>query len=147
MGNVRRTISLGNSFRGVTINKRGHLVQFESEQEQKLILLLERDPSVVDYVSQPETLKFYEGKSRQRKYTLDFQVWRVNGQIELHDVTIEARRENEPNPKSGNFGLPSLNRGNLNQPSIPSSQFLNNLLIPSFRIGRANQNEKRSLTR
>ncbi len=92
-GNVRRTISLGNNFRGVTTNKRGHLVQFESDQERKLILLLERDPSVVDYVSQPETLIFYDGKGRQRKYTPDFQVWRVNGQIELHEVTIEARRE------------------------------------------------------
>lgn len=55
-GNVRRVISLGNNFRGVTTNKRGHLVQFEAEQERKLILLLERDALVVDYVSQPETL-------------------------------------------------------------------------------------------
>ena len=92
-GNVRRVISLGNNFRGVTTNKRGHLVQFESEQERKLILLLERDPLVVDYVSQPETLNFSDGKGRQRKYTPDFQVWRANGEIELHEVTIESRRE------------------------------------------------------
>lgn len=92
-GNVRRVISLGNNFRGVTTNKRGHLVQFESEQERKLILLLERDPLVVDYVSQPETLLFVDGKGRHRKYTPDFQVWRVNGQIELHEVTIQARRD------------------------------------------------------
>jgi len=92
-GNVRRVISLGNNFRGVTTNKRGHLVQFESEQERKLILLLERDPSVVDFVSQPETLLFSDEKEHQRKYTPDFQVWRVNGQIELHEVTIESRRE------------------------------------------------------
>lgn len=92
-GNVRRVISLGNNFRGVTTNKRGHLVQFESEQERKLILLLERDPSVADYVSQPETLLFSDEKEHQRKYTPDFQVWRVNGRIELHEVTIESRRE------------------------------------------------------
>lgn len=92
-GNVRRVISLGNNFRGVTTNKRGHLVQFESEQERKLILLLERDPLVGDYVSQPETLTFTDGKGRHRKYTPDFQVWRVNGQVELHEVTVQARRE------------------------------------------------------
>lgn len=92
-GNVRRVISLGNNFRGVTTNKQGHLVQFESEQERKLILLLERDPLVVDYVSQPETLTFTDGKGRHRKYTPDFQVWRSNGQIELHEVTVQARRE------------------------------------------------------
>lgn len=92
-GNVRRVISLGNNFRGVSTNKRGHLVQFESEQERKLILLLERDTSVVDYVSQPETLIFYDEGGRQRRYTPDFQVWRINGETELHEVTIESRRE------------------------------------------------------
>jgi hypothetical protein len=91
-GNVRRVISLGNNFRGVTANKRGHLIQFESEQERKLILLLERDPTVVDYVSQPETLHFRDDSGQQRTYTPDFKVWRTDGQIELHEVTIEARR-------------------------------------------------------
>jgi hypothetical protein len=92
-GNVRRTICLGNNFCGVTTNKRGHLVQFESEQERKLILLLERDPSVTDYVSQPETLFFEDVKGRSRRYTPDFQVWRTQGTIELHEVTIVSRRE------------------------------------------------------
>ena len=92
-GNVRRAISLGNNFRGVISNKRDHLVQFESEQERKLILLLERDRSVVDYGSQPETLIFSDEKGHQRKYTPDFQVWRINGQIELHEVTVQSRRE------------------------------------------------------
>lgn len=92
-GNVRRVISLGNNFRGVTTNKRGRLVQFESEQERKLILLLERDPTVADYCSQPEILRFCDAKGRQRRYTPDFQVWRVDGQIELHEVTLVSRRE------------------------------------------------------
>lgn len=91
-GNVRRVVSLGNNFRGVTTNKRGHLIQFESEQEHKLILLLERDSTVTDYVSQPETLLFCDDAGRQRTYTPDFKVWRVDGQIELHEVTVEARR-------------------------------------------------------
>ncbi len=91
-GNVRRVISLGNNFRGVTTNKCGHLVQFESEQEHKLVLLLERDPTVVDYVSQPETLQFCDDSGRARTYTPDFKVWRTDGQIELHEVTVEARR-------------------------------------------------------
>ncbi len=37
---VRRVISLSNSFCVVTTNKCGHLVQFESEQERKLVLLV-----------------------------------------------------------------------------------------------------------
>ena len=92
-GNVRRVISLGNNFRGVTTNKRGHLVQFESEQEHKLILLLERDTTVADYLSQPETLHFQDANDRTRRYTPDFKVWRTDGQIELHEVTLASRRE------------------------------------------------------
>jgi len=91
-GNVRRVISLGHNIRGVTTNKRGHLIQFESEQEHKLVLLLERDPTVADYVSQPETFHFLDDNGRQRAYTPDFKVWRTDGQIELHEVTVEARR-------------------------------------------------------
>ena len=95
-GNVRRTLSLGGNFRGVTTNKRGHLVQFESEQERKLVLLLERDPTVVDYRSQPETLQFTDASGRSRTYTPDFQVWRTSGLIELHEVTVAARRASRP---------------------------------------------------
>lgn len=92
-GNIRRVISLGNNFRGVTTNKRGRLVQFESEQERKLILLLERDPTVADFISQPETLSFSDTSGRQHVYTPDFKVWRTNDRIELHEVTLEARRQ------------------------------------------------------
>jgi hypothetical protein len=92
-GNVRRSVALGNNFRGVTTNKCGHLVQFESEQERKLILLLERDPTVADYVSQPEVLSFQDALGRSRTYTPDFKVWRSDGQIELHEVTLVVRRE------------------------------------------------------
>ena len=91
-GNVRRVINLGNNLRGVTTNKCGHLVQFESEQEQKLILLLERDHTVADYHSQPETLYFRDANARKRHYTPDFKVWRIDGQIELHEVTVATRQ-------------------------------------------------------
>ncbi len=91
-GNVRRVVALGNNVRGVTTNKRGHLVQFESEQEHKLILLLERDPSIVDYLSQPETLHFEDANQHKHCYTPDFKVWRTDGQIELHEVTLASRR-------------------------------------------------------
>lgn len=93
-GNVRRTVSLGNNFRGVTTNKQGRVIQFESEQERKLVLLLERDPMVVDYISQPETLRFRDSRGRDRRYTPDFKVWYAGGQIELHEVTVETRRQN-----------------------------------------------------
>ncbi len=92
-GNMGRVISLGNNIRGVTTNKRGHLVQFESEQEHKLILLLERDATVADYFSQPETFHFQDADGHPRRYTPDFQVWRTNGQIEWHEVTVASRRE------------------------------------------------------
>lgn len=91
-GNARRVVSLGANCRGVTTNKRGRLVQFESEQERILILLLERDSSVLDFCSQPETLTYITADGHARHYTPDFQVWRTDGRIELHEVTLEARR-------------------------------------------------------
>lgn len=94
-GNVRRVASIGNNIRGVTANKRGRLVQFESEQERKLILLLERNATVTDYISQPETLTYYDDEGRERRYTPDFQVWRSNGRIEIHEVTIEKRQQTQ----------------------------------------------------
>jgi hypothetical protein len=91
--NVRRVVSIGKNIRGVTTNKRGRLVQFESEQERKLILLLERDRTVTDFISQPETLFYQDEDGRGRRYTPDFQVWRLDGRIELHEVTIEQRQQ------------------------------------------------------
>ena len=38
--NVRRVICLGNNFHGVITNECDHLVQFESEQDRKLVLLI-----------------------------------------------------------------------------------------------------------
>jgi hypothetical protein len=90
---VRRVRSISTNCRGVTTNKRGRLVQFESEQERVLILLLERDPTVLDFCSQPETLAYVAADGRTHHYTPDFQVWRTDGWIELHEVTLEARRQ------------------------------------------------------
>ena len=92
LDNVRRVVSIGKNIRGVTTNKRGRLVQFESEQERKFILLLERDRTVTDFISQPETLFYQDEDGRERRYTPDFKVWRVDGRIELHEVTVEQRK-------------------------------------------------------
>lgn len=91
--NARRVRHIDNNFCGVTTNKRGRIVQFESEQERKLILLLERDATVTDFISQPEALTFVTGNNHSRRYTPDFQVWRTQGQVELHEVTLSQRRQ------------------------------------------------------
>ena len=97
-GNVRRVVGLGTNCRGITTNKRGRLVQFESHQERTLILLLERDATVRDYCSQPETFTFATVDGRLTRYTPDFQVWRTDGRIEIHEVTVEARRQAHGTP-------------------------------------------------
>jgi hypothetical protein len=95
-GNVRRVICLGRNLCGVTTNKRGHVVQFESALEHTLLLLLERDATVADYRSQPELLHFRDPAGRARTYTPDFQVWRTDGQVEFHEVTVVARMAQRP---------------------------------------------------
>lgn len=92
-GNVRRVVSFGGNCRGVTTNKCGRLVQFESELERILVLLLERDPSVSDFASQPLTITFTARDGRTTHYTPNFQVWYGDGRVALHEVTLVARRQ------------------------------------------------------
>jgi hypothetical protein len=92
-GNVRRVASSGRNVRGVITNKAGRLVQFESWAERALLLRLERDRDVLDYGSQPERFEYSDAEGRRRTYTPDFIVWRGSEQVEIHEVTLEARRK------------------------------------------------------
>lgn len=87
-GNVRRVAAIGSNLRGTLTNKAGRIVQFESFAERSLLLRLERDPSIGDYASQPETFHS-EDVSR---YTPDFLVWKQDGSMEIHEVTRSERR-------------------------------------------------------
>jgi hypothetical protein len=91
--NVRRVRSNGQNLRYTITNKAGQIVQCESHQERKLALLLERDTQVMDYRSQPEILSWYDDQGKAHSYVPDFQVWRQDGRVELHEVTLTQRRE------------------------------------------------------
>ena len=91
-GDARRVRSNGRNIRGIITNKAGQLVQFESWLERALILRLDRDPEVLDFQSQPEMFEFIDEQGKKRTYTPDFKVWRRNGGIEIHEVTLAKRR-------------------------------------------------------
>jgi hypothetical protein len=91
-GNVRRVQTNGRNLRYTLTNKVGRIVQCESQQERKLALLLERDRTVRDYGSQPETLCWQDETGKQRTYVPDFIVWRIDGRTELHEVTLTERQ-------------------------------------------------------
>ena len=93
LGDVRRVRSMGLNLPGVTTNKNGHTVQFESFAERILLVLFERDKTVLDYRSQPETFEFTDQDKKIRRYTPDFKVWRADGTIEIHEVTRTERQE------------------------------------------------------
>jgi hypothetical protein len=92
-GDTRRVISMGQNLRGVITNKTGCTVQFESFAERTLLLLFERDRTVLNYRSQPEIFEFTDQEKKARKYTPDFKVWRTDGSIEIHEVTRQDRQE------------------------------------------------------
>jgi len=94
-GNVRQVVSTGQNIRGIITNKAGRLVQFESWAERALLLRLERDPDITDYGSQPERFQFIAPNGQPHSYTPDFIVWRSNGQVEIHEVTM-TRRHTRP---------------------------------------------------
>lgn len=95
--NVRRVRYINGNLRFTLTNKAGHTVQCESFQERKLALLLERDSTVSDYVSQPEVMTFTNSQGRMRTYTPDFWVKRIDSPDEIHEVTLNSRREQKPN--------------------------------------------------
>lgn len=100
-GNVRRVRSNGQNLRYTLTNKAGEIIQCESHQERKLALLLERDPQVTNYRSQPEVLSWYDVQGKAHSYVPDFQVWRRDGTVELHEVTLTERYEkNEARQKA-----------------------------------------------
>jgi hypothetical protein len=92
-GNVRRVVCIENNLPGIIVSKTGEIVQVESFEERILTLLFERDSSVLRYRSQPITFTFQDEKELWHKYTPDFLVWRQNGKIEIHEVTLIKRRE------------------------------------------------------
>src|SRR5258708_8777393 len=106
-GDVRRVTSMGLNLPGVTTNKNGHTVQFESFAERILLLLFERDKTVLDYRSQPETFEFTDKDKKLRRYTPDFKVWTAHGSIEIHEVTRtetqEQLRISDPEPTARNI--------------------------------------------
>jgi hypothetical protein len=95
-GNTRQVRYIDGNSRFVIINKTGKTVQCESFQERKLALLLERDHTVVDYISQPESLHFVNSAGQSKTYTPDFRVTRVSGPDEIYEVTLTERCQLKP---------------------------------------------------
>jgi len=89
-GNVRRVHSTGENTPSVVHSKTGRIVQCESYSERRWLYSLDRDRSVKDYGSQPETFEC-DG----HRYTPDFIVWRWDGRIEIHEITRSFRRTRE----------------------------------------------------
>lgn len=94
--NSRRVRYIDGNSRFVITNKTGRTVQCESFQERKLALLLERDRTVIDYISQPEPFVYTTANGRQKTYTPDFRVTRRGEPDEIYEVTLEERRLNRP---------------------------------------------------
>ena len=91
-GNVRRVAAIDNNGRYAITNKNGETVQCESYTERKLALRLDRDPRVKNYRSQPLRISYDDSEGNQHTYVPDFQVWRWNGLVEIHEVTLSERR-------------------------------------------------------
>lgn len=94
--NVRRVRHINGNIRSTFTSKTNRIIQCESDNEFLFALLLDRDPTVVDYISQPDTIQIVDKQGRKRTYTPDYKVWRANGQIEMHEVTVTQRREARP---------------------------------------------------
>lgn len=91
--NVRRVASIGTNRRSTIRNKNGRTIQCESfGGERKLTLCFDRDPTVKDYQSQPLRIPYTDSEGKEHTYVPDFKVWKVDGSIEIHEVTLSERR-------------------------------------------------------
>ncbi len=91
-GNVRRVAAIDNNSRYAITNKNGETVQCESYTERKLALRIDRDPRVKNYRSQPLRISYDDSEGNRHTYVPDFQVWRWDGLVEIHEVTLSERR-------------------------------------------------------
>lgn len=94
-GNVRRVASIAGNLRYTVTGKADQTVQCESFLERKLTLCFDRDPSIHTYTSQPEQLTYLGADGKTHTYTPDFMVWRVSGNVELHEVTLTTRSDQQ----------------------------------------------------
>ena len=92
-GNVRRVAPIGTNSRSTIRNKNGRTIQCESfSGERKRTVRFDRDPTVKDYKSQPERIPSVDSEGKKHTYVPDFMVWKVDGSIEIHEVTRSERR-------------------------------------------------------
>jgi len=90
--NVRRVAAIGNNSRYAITNKNGETVQCESHSERTLALRIDRDLRVKNYRSQPLRISYIDDEDKPHTYVPDFQVWRLDGLVEIHEVTLSERR-------------------------------------------------------
>ena len=90
--NVRRVAAIGNNSRYAMTNKNGETVQCESYTEYTLALRIDRDPRVKNYRSQPLTISYEDSEGKSHTYVPDFMIWKWDGSIEIHEVTLSERR-------------------------------------------------------
>ena len=90
--NVRRVAAIDDNSRYVITNKNGETVQCESHSERRHALRFDRDPGVRNYRSQPLRISYKDSEDKPHFYVPDFQVWRWDGSVEIHEVTLLKRR-------------------------------------------------------
>src|SRR5256885_15616868 len=87
-GNVRRVAPIGKNLRYTITSKAHETVQCESFQERKVTLLFYRDPTVQQFLSEPERLAFTDAQGNSHTYLPDFTASRTTGEVIIHEVTL-----------------------------------------------------------
>ena len=85
-GSARRFAVKGLNLRATLTNKAGRTVQYESRAEHALILLLDRDPGVLDYGTYVGDAPVGAVRAARAAYAPQCQVWHVDGRVELHRI-------------------------------------------------------------
>jgi hypothetical protein len=95
-GNVIRSPSGKTRFKFEFFSgKDGSIVQAGKWPVRIQALLFEQDPTVRCYRSYPLTITYKNAKGIEKQHVPDFEVQRVDGSIEIHDMTSIKQRKSE----------------------------------------------------
>ena len=93
--NMKRVRSFGTNFRYEFLSKHCSVVQSKSFMAHIPALLCERDKEVVRYTSLPIVISYKTPDGVEKSHIPDLQVHKIDGTIEIHDVTLSKRRKKE----------------------------------------------------
>jgi hypothetical protein len=137
--NVRNVESHGRNLRGASQNKAHETAQFEFFRDSKLQVMMSKDRTIRDFISQPEIIWYQDINGKMRDYVPDYKVFRTDGSIEFHQ-TVRLINSDRPDIRHRNRAIEAIcaQRGcryvvHIEEQMVGPTEFANLNALSTFR--------------